>query len=112
MSSCVVYIIKSKENREDARVYVGSSQLSLKKIWAGHLSSYRQYKKTGKAKRSSAYLFNKYGEEGCVIEILEEFPYYENMYDKEWFYMQKYIDSCVNLVRPAGISDKSVPYRL
>jgi len=108
----VVYIIKNKENHEDSVVYIGSTQTPLWNRWTQHLAHYRQYKRTGKMKYSSAIVIEKYGIDGCVIEKLESVPSNENMYDKEWFYIQKYKVFCVNKVRPAGISDKSVPYRL
>ena len=105
-----VYIIKHKEHQETNNiVYVGASILPIKKVWCVHLSNYKSYKKTGKMIRSSSMVLNKYGVENCVCEVLEET---DDLPNREWFFIQKHWNDCVNQVRPTSISDKSVAHRL
>jgi len=106
-----VYIIKHKELQETNNiVYVGASVLPIKTVWGQHRSNYNSYKKTGKMKRSSSMVLNKYGVENCVCEVLEEAEW-NALAEREWFHIQKHWNDCVNKVRP-NISDKSVAHRL
>jgi hypothetical protein len=108
-----IYIIKHKELQENNNiVYIGSSVSPIKQVWTLHRSNYNTYKKTGKMKRSSSMVLNKYGVENCICEVLEEVVEWNELHNREWFYIQKYMDSCVNKVRPTGISDKTILYRL
>lgn len=83
----------------DGLSYVGQTTLMLKDRWRKHKSDYKLDNKC-----SSKKVFEKYGIENCVIELLEEIDF-EKIIDvrkKEREYIQ-IINNCVNMQKPTLI---------
>jgi len=86
---------------DEGDVYFGSTTQALSKRMVKHRTSY----KTGNDTCSSKILFEKYGVENCVIELVEEYPCEnkEQLSKREGFFIRN--NMCVN-VRIAGRSKK------
>lgn len=80
-----IYMIYSIENPEDR--YYGSTTQPLSKRFFQHT----------KAFLSSALLFEKYGVDGCKIELIEDFPCEtkEQLTAREGYYIRS--NKCVNI---------------
>jgi hypothetical protein len=54
--------------------YIGSTTKTLNQRMKGHRDHYHQWKLDGLKNTSSSVLFEKYGENGCRIELIKLFP--------------------------------------
>jgi hypothetical protein len=94
-----VYRIKSLKGPE---VYIGSTVLSLKKRMEIHKSQYTMWLKNNRAKKTCAsyHMFDKYGFDGCVAELVQVVPYHQRTevrrIEEEWMKNTPY---AVNLIR-------------
>ena len=87
----IIYSIKGGNE-----CYYGSTTSTLARRKAGHTSDFRR----GLKNCNSSILFNKYGIENCIFEVLEEIEF-ENKIElktKERFYILN--NECVNRIVP------------
>jgi hypothetical protein len=81
-------------------IYIGSTKQTKEQRLAGHLHSYKQWKRTGKNYISSCKLF----EVGNVkIAILEEVPGCWHLHYREQYHINNY--KCVNINSACGSYD-------
>lgn len=80
-----VYIIKNTINK---KIYIGQTCLPIKSRLAKHFSDSRSEKRR---KLSPLYYdIHKYGEDKFYIETLEDNISYNDIYDKEMYYIERY----------------------
>ena len=90
-----IYCLSGEEGDE----YIGSSCRDyLCQRWGQHRAGYRQWKQ-GKCNKCYSYdLFDKYGLDNCIIELLEEYPCdtVEQLNRKEGEYIKQ--RKCINRI--------------
>jgi len=77
--------------------YIGSTtQRYVSQRFSQHVAKYNRYKKTGKEFVSSFILFDKYGVDGCSIELIEYFSckHKQELEKREFSHIQS--SPCVN----------------
>jgi hypothetical protein len=65
-----IYLIKAK-NIPDSLIYIGYTTLPLNKRFSIHKSHYNEYKNNKRRLTTSFLLFQKYGIENCIIELIK-----------------------------------------
>lgn len=81
-------------------VYIGStSNQRISDRFSGHKTHYKNWKEGIKTHMTSFILFDKYGPENCVIEVLEQFAYDKNkIKERERYHID--INLCINIQLP------------
>ncbi len=110
---CHIYRIAPKANGAEGDVYFGATTNDVANRFRVHRSNFRKIASGGEtnSRCSSLVLFEKYGEDNCVAEVLETFRY-ENTSDiasRELHYISSF--PCVNVLRPVPIIEENIQKR-
>jgi uncharacterized protein YlzI (FlbEa/FlbD family) len=92
-------------NVNNSKIYIGCTTRLLNERMKGHITAYKS--QTLKKRCNSYKLFQEYGINNCVIELIEDFPCDNKieLYQKETYYMNKIKQDGYELV------NKVVSYR-
>lgn len=96
---CFIYKIFCPDG-DIGDVYIGSStNKRANDRFCNHKVHYRNWKKGKKTHMTSFILFDKYGPENCVIEILEQFAYDKHkIKERERYHID--VNLCINIQLP------------
>jgi hypothetical protein len=96
---CFIYKIFCP-NGDIGDVYIGSTtNQRINDRFTGHKVHYRNWKEGKKTHMTSFILFEKYGVENCVIEVLEQFAYdKDKIKERERYHID--INLCINIQMP------------
>ena len=84
-------------DRSYNQCYIGSTCESLSQRMSCHRSKYKRYLNSGSSERKAVFdLFDEYGVENCIIELLENFPCYSKaeLHAREG--LQQRENDCIN----------------
>ena len=111
-SNSVIYIIKpNEEDYNENDVYYGSTTDFVNRI-RQHKYDYNEYKITQFKYFSYFILYDKYGIDNCITEIIEEYPCNtkEELLLCERYYIEKY--PCINVQIPITTNDEKKEYQI
>lgn len=96
---CFIYKIFCPDG-DIGDVYIGSTtNQRINDRFTGHKVHYRNWKEGKKTHMTSFILFDKYGSENCVIEVLEQFFYNKDkIKERERYHID--INLCINIQLP------------
>ena len=96
---CFIYKIFCPDG-DIGDVYIGSTtNQRINDRFTGHKVHYRNWKQCKKTHMTSFILFEKYGIDNCVIEVLEQFTYDKNkIKERERYHID--INLCINIQMP------------
>lgn len=91
-------IYKLYSEQDNKMIYIGSTvKKYLRQRLGDHKSAYKFWKKGGKISHLKSYdIFEKYGIDDCIIELLENYPCNskDELFARETYFQKKY--ECVN----------------
>ena len=96
---CFIYKIFCPDG-DIGDIYIGSTtNQRINDRFSGHKVHYKNWKEGKKTHMTSFILFEKYGVDNCVIEVLEQFTYDKNkIKERERYYID--INLCINIQMP------------
>jgi hypothetical protein len=82
----------------DNEIYIGSTTKDLNVILNLHKFDYKMWKNGVNIYRASFILFNKYGLDNCKIFLLENMLSYNEIFEREAYYIKTL--KCINNILP------------